>query len=53
MIDIFKGELDKHIINDNPGKIYIFDDNDAGRGDAGQNIVRTLGNVIGIRTKKK
>lgn len=53
MIDIFKGELDKHIINDNPDKIYIFDDNDARQGDAGQNIVRTLGNVIGIRTKKK
>jgi hypothetical protein len=51
-VEIFKGFWNVDIVKSNPHKLFIFGDNDIGKGKGGQAIIRDLPNAMGIPTKK-
>ena len=52
MIEIYKGFWTLQTALNNPTKLYLFGDNDVGKGCGGQAIIRTAPNSCGIPTKK-
>lgn len=51
-IIIFKGWWTRDDVVNSPDSLFVFGDNDVGKGHGGQAIIRGLPNTIGIPTKK-
>lgn len=51
-IIVFKGWWTREDVIKNPDSLFVFGDNDIGKGLGGQAIIRGLQNTIGIPTKK-
>lgn len=51
-IKIFDGFWTRDDVTNNPRSLFVFGDNNIGRGNGGQAIIRGLPNTIGIPTKK-
>jgi hypothetical protein len=52
MIEIFNGIWTLEHVNNNPDKIFVFNDNNFKMGKYGLSVIRDLPNAIGIRVKK-
>jgi len=52
MIEIFNGIWTLEHVNNNPDKIFVFNDNNFKMGKDGLSVIRDLPNAIGIRVKK-